>query len=820
MEHQQEILSEFLKNIVLTGKLNRLVYKKGKQLFEDGSCLLMTSSTDSYEYLVKDDYQDFQTRIIFQQDKLAYKCSCLSSEICSHALAAANQASQDMSRSLKLTLEGVKKYTREGMMKRVLEERENRSKEEKFRLDFSDNIYGEHQITNEQGKLYEISFYDFDKRSGYCSCPDYQTNKLETCKHLMYAFDKFDQIHKRDILPSQSYPFLEIFRHPSFDYQIAWYYPNDLHPDIQEILNDFFDEQHLYKVFKFDELHVFANRIQQFKTVKIRPEVLRFIQDYYEEKSLKATFYDKTFNDSYLLQQLYPFQKEGIEFLGRRKGSILADEIGTGKTVQAIGAALYKKEILGFSTVKILSPDYLLDHWKYELKKWLPEALASSFILESFEDIHTDEPVDILIIDEAQKITDYDSGLLQKLHKISFKHILLITDSKIENSLIKFYAMTGLIDKYLLTPLWELSYNHCLFNPKNQEEIIGYYNLDKISEKLKEIYLRREKERINQQLPETIRVLIPIPLNDTLNKNQYQLSANILQVFKKKATNPYDLIQLKSYLKQLIELGKYTLSSVKNTATSPKLNEFRHVIRHKLILNKKEPIVIFAEDNKLQQQIKKILEKEHKTVIIIKEGETKFNENIQFFIVNEDLQKDLPSAQHFIYYHLPSVQNAINERIKLLNNRDLGFKQNKIYLLQTSNSFESVLYQWQENKLYISQQLSDYLVCKDISKPMSLRLQEEINHEINTLHQFSKPKVTKPLSPQMDLFGETVIVPKTEKNKIEGDNILEPFFKNLAKFYAAYNNLNSKQKGIIFNGDIEIKEEKDEIIIRIKPSRI
>ncbi|MCK5776870.1 MAG: hypothetical protein KAH25_11865, partial [Bacteroidales bacterium] len=375
------------------------------------------------------------------------------------------------------------KYTREGMIKRVLAERETRARGEKFRLDFSDNIYGEHQITNEQGKLYEISFYDFEKRSGYCSCPDYQTNKLETCKHLIYAFDKFDQNNQLKTLPTQSYPFIEIYRHPRFDYQIAWHYPHQLNAELQSILNDFFDEQQLYKVFKLDELHVFADRIQQYQTVKIRPEVLSFIHDYYEEKSLKAIFLDKTFNSSQILHPLYAFQKEGIEFLGRRKGSVLADEIGTGKTIQALAAAIYKKEILGLSTIKILSPDYLLDHWKREIKKWLPDALASAFTLESFEDLRTDKATDILIIDEAQKITDYDSSLLQKLHKIPFKHILLITDSKIENSLIKFYAMAGLIDKYLLTPLWELSYKHCLFNPKNQEEIIGYYNLDKISDK-------------------------------------------------------------------------------------------------------------------------------------------------------------------------------------------------------------------------------------------------------------------------------------------------------------------------------------------------
>ncbi|MCK5775308.1 MAG: hypothetical protein KAH25_03990, partial [Bacteroidales bacterium] len=343
-------------------------------------------------------------------------------------------------------------------------------------------------------------------------------------------------------------------------------------------------------------------------------------------------------------------------------------------------------------------------------------------------------------------------------------------------------------------------------------------NLDKISDKLKDVYLRREKENVNQHLPETVKVILPIPLNDSLKEEQYLLCDHILQLFNKKTTNPYDLIQLKSYLNHLIDLGKYTSSALSQLTTSPKLTEFRHFIRHKLVLNKKEPIVIFIEGVKHQQQVKKILEKENKAVEIIKESETVFNENIQFFITSEQLQNELPLAQHFIYFHFPSGPNAINERVKILNNRNLGISQNKIYLFQTPNSLESVLYQWQDSKPNLSQQLSDYLLCKDISKVMDLRLGEELNHEIKTLFALSKPIISKTPSPQMDLFGEAVVTHKQQKNMTVTDNALVLFFNNMMNYHSAYNKLNSKQKELILNGNIEVNEEKDEIVIRIKSS--
>ena len=60
-------------------------------------------------------------------------------------------------------------------------------KSETFTLDLADNIYGIHHITTASGKVYELTIRDFQDRNGYCTCPDFRTNKLGTCKHLLFA---------------------------------------------------------------------------------------------------------------------------------------------------------------------------------------------------------------------------------------------------------------------------------------------------------------------------------------------------------------------------------------------------------------------------------------------------------------------------------------------------------------------------------------------------------------------------------------------------------------------------------------------------------
>ena len=74
-----------------------------------------------------------------------------------------------------------------------------------------------------------------------------------------------------------------------------------------------------------------------------------------------------------LLKSLYRFQKQGIIF-GIKKFSrlLIADEMGVGKTVQAIGlSSLYQKDW----PVLVICPSSLKFAWRDEITMWLSEIL-------------------------------------------------------------------------------------------------------------------------------------------------------------------------------------------------------------------------------------------------------------------------------------------------------------------------------------------------------------------------------------------------------------------------------------------------------------
>lgn len=64
---------------------------------------------------------------------------------------------------------------------------------------------------------------------------------------------------------------------------------------------------------------------------------------------------------------LFPFQKEGVKFLALHDRALLADEMGTGKTVQSLVALPENDAII------ILCPASVKYNWRDEIKMWRPE---------------------------------------------------------------------------------------------------------------------------------------------------------------------------------------------------------------------------------------------------------------------------------------------------------------------------------------------------------------------------------------------------------------------------------------------------------------
>lgn len=71
-----------------------------------------------------------------------------------------------------------------------------------------------------------------------------------------------------------------------------------------------------------------------------------------------------------VMPKLYPFQEAGVDWLDAAKFALLGDEMGTGKTIQALRWIHEHKHLPAL----VICPNSTVFNWEEEAQKWLPEA--------------------------------------------------------------------------------------------------------------------------------------------------------------------------------------------------------------------------------------------------------------------------------------------------------------------------------------------------------------------------------------------------------------------------------------------------------------
>ena len=144
----------------------------------------------------------------------------------------------------------------------------------------------------------------------------------------------------------------------------------------------------------------------------------------------------------YMLEELYPFQREGVKFALSHHYTINACEMGLGKTAQALAALEHSSAEMGL----VVCPAYLRSNWAYELKKW---DIKTSVMIISYSQIrkyeHLFHNTDFVIFDEAHYLKTMTAKRTQAAHRLIKKslpdYLMLLTGTPIKNRVAEFYSL-------------------------------------------------------------------------------------------------------------------------------------------------------------------------------------------------------------------------------------------------------------------------------------------------------------------------------------------------------------------------------------------
>jgi len=621
---KHEIMIESIKKQIAAFKeshgANDLAYRSAKAIYLNGDCQVLSQSVRGFDVLVFDGQDEAEVKIAIPENEGLYnmvKGQPAPWDSCS--IAALMQVAEELEKTTpKPLLEG-KAYTREGMMKRVLEERKVKALKAKYVIKFADNIFGEHLLTTDKGANYKVTLRDFENETGYIDNPDLKTNKLGTTKHIMFAFTALKSQPEIYEGLSKTYPFVEIYLDPLNNYCITWHYPHPLKPKIAELITKYFgDKSHIDD----DKVKDFLNFIvaaREHTIILIRPEVEEKVKKSWDREMLELAQKEEQLDFSVMKTTLFPYQQQGVAFAAFKSGAIIADEMGLGKTIQAITTAVMKKKLFNFRRTLIVCPASLKEQWKQEIEKFshekaviadgLPKQRAeiyresdAYFIIVNYETVMRDwlemnrMETDFIILDEAQKIKNFSTITAQSIKMLEKKHALVITGTPIENRLIDLYSVVQFIDPQFLAPLWEFSYQHCYFDESKADKITGYYNLQQLNERLKPLLIRREKRRVIKDLPQVTEITVPVAMTVEQEAYHSDYARGISFIIRKKFISPFDLQKLMLLMSNMRMVCDSTFLIDKESHFSPKLHELKHILLEKLDLkNNKNKVIIFSE---------------------------------------------------------------------------------------------------------------------------------------------------------------------------------------------------------------------------------
>ncbi len=619
-----------------------------------------------------------------------------------------------------------KAYTREGMVKRVLAERKEKADKLGYQIKFADNIYGEHELINERGLKYQVLLRDFENQTGYINNPDWQTNKLGTTKHIMFAFNALLNNKRVYNKLSKTFPFIEVFTNPLNDYQITWYYPHPLTIDAKKLITQYFKKSSFIKAENEKEFLGFIEAARKIPEIKIRPEVEEKVQKAWDDAMLKRVEKATQLDFGDINATLFPYQKEGIQFATFKDSVIIADEMGLGKTIQAIAIAIKKKQIFGFKKTLVVCPASLKEQWKKEIEKFCTEEAivvdgfpherntiyresTAYFIIVNYETVLRDlrqinkMDTDFVILDEAQRIKNFETTTAQNIKLLTKKHALVITGTPIENRISDLYSIVQFINPTFLAPLWEFSYQHCLFDEKNKNKITGYYNLQNLHERLKPILLRREKRKVLKDLPNITEINVPVSMQIDQAGMHASFGQAIAAILRKKYISPYDQQKLMLLLLNMRMTCDSTFLVDKETHISPKLEELKYILTEKMDLqNKPGKVIIFSEWVVMLQLIGQMLHEQGigyamlngKVAVknrgqLVKKFET--DPDCKIFLSSEagGTGLNLQVADTVINFELPWNRAKKNQRIGRIDR--LGQRSKKLTIINfiTRNSIET-----------------------------------------------------------------------------------------------------------------------------------
>lgn len=499
-------------------------------------------------------------------------------------------------------------------------------------------------VGSSTGIDYNIEIRSLTDPINSCSCPDFKVNSLGTCKHIEAVLLSLQEKKQKSHIQQVHSPVVEIFLDTtdSNTVSIAWPPHLDMKHPLRSYLQPLFSSNDTLIAEPLVGFKAIQNALNNATEdhrhlVRISSQLISYVE------TLKVKYSHRLSREQFMQDveagkrslhmvssPLYAYQEEGMLHLAFQGRAILADEMGLGKTIQAIAACELLRRLHNAQRVLVISPASLKGEWEEQIAKFTglptliiqgsrPDRLAayqkpSFFYLANYEQIRSDfEEIqrllspDIIILDEAQRIKNWQTKTAWAVKQLKSPYAFVLTGTPIENRIDELYSIMQMVDPGILGPLFKFNRNFYQFNEKNKP--VGYQNLEELHRCLKPVLLRRLKKDVEEQLPERTvnNFYVEMAEEQQIRYEEYNdRVARLWHIMKKRPLTEDETKKLQQYLACMRMIADTPYILDQECKICPKLDELKQVLSE-LMENPDNKVIIFSEWERMLSLIREVI---------------------------------------------------------------------------------------------------------------------------------------------------------------------------------------------------------------------
>jgi hypothetical protein len=473
-------------------------------------------------------------------------------------------------------------------------------------------FFGAFRARSASGGQYEVEIRSLEERINSCGCIDHRVNALGTCKHIEGVLAAISEGKSRafQTAAGEGSPRVEVFlgRRGAAAPRLLW--PADVPASARDWLARWLTADGILKPDADSIASLLAALPEAPPEVAAAMRVSRHFGPWLARASAERSRKDDR------------AAFEADVAAGRAEIDVLKFPLLPYQRLGAMHLAFGERALL-------VCPASLKTEWEEQIARFVDRGIGLVFgpraerlaayrapafftivnyeqVLGDADDINAILKPDIVVLDEAQRIKNWQTKTARKVKSLRAPYAFVLTGTPIENRIDELYSIVQYLDPELLGPLFR--FNRDFYQLDERGRPTDYKNLGQLRVRVRPLMLRRRKQDVETELPgRTVKTyFVAMAEEQQLRYDEYKSQASrLLAIAQRRPLTPKEFERLQQLLACMRMICDTPAILDPTCRVSPKLEELERILADRLE-DPDRKIIVFSEWERMLTMVREL----------------------------------------------------------------------------------------------------------------------------------------------------------------------------------------------------------------------